>query len=99
MLRPIGIAPAQHVEQPKKQHEGHGENRYRHKQISKTCHRDSMKGFGRPRPEPGETRASFTLILVSAQQPLEIIELLLRTGGISQLAAQFLQDALGPLGR
>ncbi len=78
MLRPIGVAAAQHVEQPQKQHERNGKNRYGHKQIGKTCHRDSMKGSGRTRPEPGETRAPFTLILVSAQQPLEIFEFLLR---------------------
>jgi len=98
MLRPIGIAAAQHVEKAEKQDESDSDNRYRHKQIDKTGHRDSMKGSGRPWPEPiEETRAAFTLTSVSAQQSLEILEFFLRPRGVAQLASQLFQDLLGAL--
>ena len=99
MLRPIGIAAAQHVEKAEKQDDGDSDNGYRHKQIDKTGHRDSMRSFGRPWPEPiEETRGALTLASVSAQQPLEIFEFFLCTVRIAQLAPQFLQDLLGALG-
>jgi len=100
MLRPIGIAAAQHVEKAEKQDESDSDNRYRHKQIDKTGHRDSMRRLGRPWPEPiEETRGALTPLSVSAQQPLEILELLLCTRGVAQLAAQLLQDLLRTLRR
>src|SRR5688572_19979014 len=52
MLRPTGIAAAQHIEETEKQHESDSDNRYRHKQIDKTGHRDSMQRVERPWPEP-----------------------------------------------
>jgi hypothetical protein len=54
MLRPIGIAAAQHVEKAEKQDESDSHDGYRHEQIDKTGHRDSMRRFGRTSPEPRE---------------------------------------------
>ena len=56
-LRRARAAATQHVNQAEDKDEGDSDNRYRHKKIDKTGHRDSMKGFGRPWPEHiGETR-------------------------------------------